>query len=144
MSAREDDAMVRLRHSTAHVMAEAVGKLFPTAQFGIGPAIDEGFYYDFDLPRPLTPDDLEQIEALMRDSIRADTPFVRQELSPDQARQTFAQQALKRGQIPAVETDTGMLPIIVNTTVLSVCVGFPIPLRLVHGFQLCRIHGPDG
>jgi threonyl-tRNA synthetase len=69
-----------MRHSTAHVMAEAVLDLFPDAKLGIGPAIDNGFYYDFGLPRPLTPDDLAAIEERMRASVRADHPFVRKEV----------------------------------------------------------------
>ena len=52
----------RMRHSAAHVMAEAVQSMFPDAKFGIGPTIEDGFYYDFDLPRPLTTDDLEAIQ----------------------------------------------------------------------------------
>jgi threonyl-tRNA synthetase len=75
-----------MRHSAAHVMAEAVLDLFPGARLGIGPAIENGFYYDFDLPRPLTPDDLAAIEARMRDSIAADHPFVRKEIPFDEAR----------------------------------------------------------
>jgi threonyl-tRNA synthetase len=69
-----------MRHSTAHVMAEAVLDLFPGARLGIGPAIDNGFYYDFELPRPLTPDDLAAIEARMAASVAADRPFVRREV----------------------------------------------------------------
>jgi threonyl-tRNA synthetase len=69
-----------MRHSTAHVMAEAVLDLFPGARLGIGPAIDNGFYYDFELPRALTPDDLAAIEGRMRESISADHPFVRKEV----------------------------------------------------------------
>ena len=79
----EIDAM---RHSTAHVMAEAVMDLFPGTRLGIGPAIDDGFYYDFDLPRPLTPDDLAAIEERMRMSVAADYPFVRRETLFDDAR----------------------------------------------------------
>ena len=75
-----------MRHSAAHVMAEAVLALFPGARLGIGPAIADGFYYDFDLPRPLTPDDLAAIDAQMRASIAADHPFVRRELPFDEAR----------------------------------------------------------
>ncbi len=75
-----------MRHSTAHVMAEAVLDLFPGAKLGIGPAIDNGFYYDFELPRPLTPDDLAAIEARMGKSVKADHPFVRKELPFDEAR----------------------------------------------------------
>ena len=63
--------LARMRHSAAHVMAEAVRELFPDAKFAIGPAIADGFYYDFDLPRTLTPDDLAEIEARMRAHIAA-------------------------------------------------------------------------
>ena len=73
-----------MRHSTAHVMAEAVLEMFPGAGLGIGPAIANGFYYDFDVPRPLTPDDLEAIEGRMRASVAADHQFVRREVAfPD-------------------------------------------------------------
>ncbi len=69
-----------MRHSAAHVMAEAVVELFPGAKLGIGPAISDGFYYDFELPRPLTPDDLAAIEDRMRASVAAAHPFARREL----------------------------------------------------------------
>ncbi len=75
-----------MRHSAAHVMAEAVLGLFPDARLGIGPSIANGFYYDFDLPRPLTPDDLEAIEGRMRESIAADHPFVRREVPFEEGR----------------------------------------------------------
>src|SRR5437867_1959561 len=78
-----------MRHSTAHVMAEAVLDLFPGAKLGIGPAIQDGFYYDFQLPRALTPDDLAAIEARMAESVKADHPFVRRELPPDEGRAFF-------------------------------------------------------
>jgi threonyl-tRNA synthetase len=86
LDAGAHDKLDAMRHSTAHVMAEAVLDLFPSAKLGIGPAVDDGFYYDFDLPRPLTPDDLSAIEARMRDSVGADHPFVRKEVSFDDAR----------------------------------------------------------
>jgi len=75
----------RLRHSAAHVLAEAVTKLFPEAQLTIGPPIEDGFYYDFAVPEPFTPDDLKKIELEMRDSIRANTEFVERETSRDEA-----------------------------------------------------------
>jgi threonyl-tRNA synthetase len=75
-----------MRHSAAHVLAEAVLGLFPGARLGIGPAITDGFYYDFELPRPLTPDDLAAIEVRMRASIAANHRFVRRERSFDEAR----------------------------------------------------------
>ena len=79
-----------MRHSAAHVMAEAVLDLFPGAKLGIGPAIDNGFYYDFDLPRSLTPEDLAAVEARMAASVAAAHPFVRTELSFDVARAAAA------------------------------------------------------
>ena len=79
-----------MRHSAAHVMAEAVLALFPSARLGIGPAITDGFYYDFELPRPLTPDDLAAVEAKMRESIAANHPFVRREMPFDDARALVA------------------------------------------------------
>src|SRR5581483_4469466 len=84
------DELDAMRHSAAHVMAEAVLDLFPGARLGIGPAISDGFYYDFELPRPLTPEDLEAIEERMRLSVAADHPFVRRELPPVEGRAFFA------------------------------------------------------
>ncbi|MEO7295083.1 MAG: threonine--tRNA ligase [Candidatus Limnocylindria bacterium] len=70
-----EDRLAAMRHSAAHMMAAAVVELFPEAKLGIGPAIKDGFYYDFDLPRPLTPADLEQIDAKMREQQAADLSF---------------------------------------------------------------------
>jgi threonyl-tRNA synthetase len=80
-----------MRHSTAHVMAEAVLDLFPETQLGIGPAITDGFYYDFKLDRPLTPADLAAIEERMAASVAADHPFVRREMPPEEGRAFFAE-----------------------------------------------------
>ena len=89
LDAGAHDEIDAMRHSTAHVMAEAVVDLFPAAKLGIGPAIENGFYYDFDLPRPLTPDDLAAIEERMRASVAADHPFVRAEMPADEGRRFF-------------------------------------------------------
>jgi len=83
--AEQQDHRDRLRHSTAHVLAEAVTKLFPDAQLTIGPPIEDGFYYDFAVKEPFTPDDLKKIELEMRDSIRANSEFVERETSRDEA-----------------------------------------------------------
>ena len=80
------DELGPMRHSAAHVLAEAVLDLFPGTKLGIGPVIADGFYYDFLLPRPLTPEDLPAIEARMRESIAADHPFEFSEETPDAAR----------------------------------------------------------
>ena len=84
-----------MRHSAAHVMADAVQYFFPETKFGIGPIIENGFYYDFDLPRPLTPEDLAIIENKMREIIDDDLPFVKGELSREAARHLFADQPYK-------------------------------------------------
>ena len=81
----QQDHRDRMRHSTAHVLAEAVTKLFPGAQLTIGPPIEDGFYYDFGGTEPFTPDDLKKIELEMRDSIRVNTEFVERETSRDEA-----------------------------------------------------------
>ncbi|RKY67638.1 MAG: threonine--tRNA ligase, partial [Candidatus Latescibacterota bacterium] len=73
-------------HSCAHVMAQAVKALFPEAKLGIGPAIAEGFYYDFDVPEPFSPDDLERIEERMRQLIKEDASFVREVVSRAEAK----------------------------------------------------------
>ena len=79
LDAGAHDELDAMRHSTAHVMAEAVLDLFPGAKLGIGPAVADAFYYDFELPRALTPADLEAIEVRMRESVVADHTFVRRE-----------------------------------------------------------------
>ena len=91
----ENEKLATMRHSAAHVMAEAVQSIFPDARFGIGPAIDNGFYYDFELPRPLTPDDLPVIEARMKELVKANLPFIYQEVTKEEARQLFADQPYK-------------------------------------------------
>lgn len=73
------------RHSTSHIMAHAVKELFPDAKLAIGPAIEDGFYYDFDYYRPFTPEDLIRIEERMREIIKADRPFVRKEMGREEA-----------------------------------------------------------
>jgi threonyl-tRNA synthetase len=83
------DDLYALRHSTAHVMAGAVLELFPEAKFGFGPPVTDGFYYDFDLPRPLQPEDLEQIEERMRAMVKKDVPFERSEMDVPQALDFF-------------------------------------------------------
>ncbi|MCK4362519.1 MAG: threonine--tRNA ligase [Dehalococcoidia bacterium] len=91
----ENEKMERIRHSASHVMAEVIQSLFPEAKFGIGPVIESGFYYDFDLPRTLTPEDLPLIEARMAEIIAQDLPFTREEVSKEEARSIFAHQPYK-------------------------------------------------
>lgn len=90
-----DQQLDTMRHSASHVMAEAVKSMFPGAKFGIGPTIEDGFYYDFDLPRSLTPEDLPAIEQKMREIVKANVPFTREQVSKDEARRLFAEQPYK-------------------------------------------------
>src|SRR5436190_16642275 len=75
----------RIRHSCAHVLATAILKLWPDAQFAAGPPVENGFYYDVDLPHRISPDDFEKIEAEMKKEIKANHPFERMEVSRDEA-----------------------------------------------------------
>ncbi|MFC2050213.1 threonine--tRNA ligase [Chloroflexota bacterium] len=94
-SEEKETKLEKMRHSAAHVMAEAVQSIFPGARFGIGPAIEDGFYYDFELPRPLVPEDLTAIESKMREIMSANLPFVGEELSKAEAKKLFSEQAYK-------------------------------------------------
>lgn len=86
----DPEALPLIRHDAAHVMAEAVQKLYPGTQVTIGPAIENGFYYDFARDEPFTPEDLAKIEQAMAEIVRADKPFVREEVSREEARRRFA------------------------------------------------------
>ena len=90
-----DSLRERMRHSASHVMADAVVRLFPDAKLAIGPPTADGFYYDFQVARPFTPEDLEAIDAHIRRTIDTDMPFVREELSREEAFRMFAEQPFK-------------------------------------------------
>ena len=104
--AGENDTLIRMRHSAAHMMAEAVLALFPEAKLGIGPPIEDGFYYDFLLPRTLTPDDLPEIENRMRQSAAAASPFVASELPREDGLVRFADQPFKVEIIESLTDET--------------------------------------
>ncbi|OGO48083.1 MAG: threonine--tRNA ligase [Chloroflexi bacterium RBG_16_63_12] len=92
----EESELYKIRHSTAHVMAQAVMEMFPgQARIAIGPPIEDGFYYDFDLPRSLTPEDLEAVEKRMRQIVAGKHKFSRKEVSADEARVQFKDQPYK-------------------------------------------------
>lgn len=100
-----DEKLSKVRHSMSHVMAEAVLQMFPSAQIAIGPAIDNGFYYDFDLPRTLTADDLDEISERMKLIIKEDKEFKRIVVSRDEAKKLFADQIYKQELIDAIPAD---------------------------------------
>jgi threonyl-tRNA synthetase len=99
----EDSQLYKIRHSTAHVMAQAVVEFFPEAKYTIGPPVENGFYYDFDLPQPIALEDLGKIEKRMRQIIAGGHPFVRKAVSAEEARQIFKDQPYKLELIEGLE-----------------------------------------
>jgi threonyl-tRNA synthetase len=110
---KDAQALDVLRHSSAHVLATAVRQIFPKAQIGFGPPIEDGFYYDFDIGRPFTPEDLEAIEKKMAEVTKADYVFTREEVSREEAKRRFRDDPLKleriddlkEGEVISVYTD---------------------------------------
>ena len=98
-----ESELYRIRHSAAHVMAQAVMEMFPDAKIAIGPPVEDGFYYDFDLPRPLTPEDLEIIEKRMRQIISGNYHFEKTVVSSEEARRLFEDQPYKLELIEGLE-----------------------------------------
>ena len=141
-----------LRHSTAHVLAQAVTGLWPGAKYAIGPAIENGFYYDFDLPggAHFSEEDLRTIEARMREIVTEDQPFLREELSIDEGLELFADQPYKREIIERVDaadeeegaTETGVTAYRNSEQFVDLCRGPHVPStgRLGH-FALQRVAG---
>jgi len=104
---RQDEGLETIRHSTSHVLAQAVLELWPGATFAIGPPIEHGFYYDFELPEgaTFTDDDLDRIDAKMREIIKADQPFIRGEVSAAEGLELFADHKYKKETIERVTGD---------------------------------------
>jgi threonyl-tRNA synthetase len=140
-----------IRHSTAHVLAQAVLDLFPGATFGIGPPVEHGFYYDFELPDggTFTPDDLDRIDARMREIIKERQPFIRDEIPSDRAREIFKDHRYKieiidgAAEDPTSVTESGMVRTYENPPrFIDLCRGPHVPDtgRLGH-FKLMRVAG---
>ena len=102
---RDPEALGVLRHSTAHILATAVRELFPDAGIGFGPPIEDGFYYDFEVPRPFTPEDLEAIEERMRDVVKENYSFVREEVDRTAAEEKFRDDPLKLERLSELGDD---------------------------------------
>ena len=102
---RTDDGLHVLRHSTAHVLAQAVCRLWPGTKLGIGPTIADGFYYDLAIPKHVSADDLPRIEATMREIAAEDQPFVREEVDRDEALRRLTDQPFKREIVEGLGTD---------------------------------------
>src|SRR5436309_2733402 len=138
---KDPQALDVLRHSSAHVLATAVRQLFPRAKIGFGPPIEDGFYYDFEVPAPFTPEDLAQIEAKMREVTAADYPFVREEVDRAAAKLRFADDPLKLERIDDLGPDE-VISIYTDGPFVDLCRGPHVPStgRIKH-FKLLHAAG---
>lgn len=141
LTARDPDALPVLRHSAAHVLATAVRELRPGAGIGFGPAIDDGFYYDFAVDVPFTPEDLEAFEAKMAEVVAADQPFVRRRVTKEEAGGLFADDPLKLERLGEMDDDE-VITVYENGPFLDLCRGPHVPSTgaLAH-FQLLSAAG---
>jgi threonyl-tRNA synthetase len=141
LTERSSDALEVVRHSTAHVLATAVRRVRPEAKIGFGPAIDEGFYYDFEVDRPFTPDELVRIEEEMERVAREGQPFERREVTRQEARELFAGDPLKLERLEEL-TDDEIISVYRNGEFLDLCRGPHVPDtgRLKH-FKLLHTAG---
>jgi threonyl-tRNA synthetase len=138
---RDPDALGVLRHSSAHILATAVRELFPNAGIGFGPAIEDGFYYDFQVDRPFTPEDLERLESKMAEVAARDFPFVREVVDRAEAERRFADDPLKLERIAELGDDE-TITIYTDGPFVDLCRGPHIPRtgRLKH-FKLLHAAG---
>ncbi len=123
---RDPDALGVLRHSAAHILATAVRQLYPDAGIGFGPAIDEGFYYDFAVPQPFTPEDLEEIEEKMNAVVASDFPFLREVVDRKEANRRFADDPLKLERISELGADE-TITVYTDGPFVDLCRGPHIP-----------------
>lgn len=138
---RDPEALELLRHSSAHILATAVRELFPSAGIGFGPPIEDGFYYDFQVERPFTPEDLERLEQKMAEVARRDYPFVREVVDRDEAVRRFADDPLKLERIAELGRDE-TITVYTDGPFQDLCRGPHIPStgRLKH-FKLLHAAG---
>ena len=148
VTAQSPEGLEILRHSTSHVMAQAVCDLFPGARYAIGPPIADGFYYDFDLPGGVhfSEDDLERIEARMREIVSAAQPFVREELDKKAGLELFADQPYKQEIIEGAEStegaEAGVVSVYRNDGFIDLCRGPHVPHTARLGaFKLLKVAG---
>jgi threonyl-tRNA synthetase len=126
LTARDPESLPVLRHSAAHILATAVRELRPGAGIGFGPAIDEGFYYDFDVDAPFTPDDLAAFEQKMTEVVEADQPFERRRVDKAEARKLFADDPLKLERLEEFD-DAEVITVYQNGPFLDLCRGPHVP-----------------
>ncbi len=141
LTEKQPEALDVLRHSAAHILATAVRQLYPEVNIGFGPSIQDGFYYDFEVERPFTPEDLEAIEARMHDVVKEDFPFVREEVDRGQAEERFKDDPLKLERLSELGDDE-IISIYTDGPFVDLCRGPHIPVtgRLKH-FKLLHTAG---
>ena len=141
LTEKDPEALQLLRHSSAHILATAVRELFPTAGIGFGPPIEDGFYYDFQVDRPFTPEDLQRLEAKMAEVTARDFPFVREVVDRPEARRRFADDPLKLERIAELGDDE-TITVYTDGPFVDLCRGPHIPRtgRLKH-FKLLHAAG---
>ena len=126
LTVKDPESLPVLRHSAAHVLATAVRELLPSAGIGFGPAIEEGFYYDFDVDTPFTPDDLEAFERRMVEVTAADHPFERRQVTKEEARKLFGDDPLKLERLEEFDDDE-VITVYQNGPFLDLCKGPHVP-----------------
>ena len=141
LTEKDPEALQLLRHSSAHILATAVRELFPNAGIGFGPPIEDGFYYDFQVDRPFTPEDLQRLEAKMAEVASRDFPFVREVVDRAEARRRFADDPLKLERIAELG-DAETITVYTDGPFVDLCRGPHIPRtgRLKH-FKLLHAAG---
>jgi threonyl-tRNA synthetase len=133
LTAKDKDSLAVLRHSAAHILATAVREMRPGAGIGFGPSIDDGFYYDFEVDAPFTPEDLEAFEAKMAEVVAADQPFERRKVSKAEARELFSDDPLKLERLEEFDDDE-VITVYENGPFVDLCKGPHVPRtgRLKH------------
>lgn len=124
---KDPRALAVLRHSGAHILATAVRRLRPDAKIGFGPAIDDGFYYDFEVEKPFTPEDLAAFEAEMRKVVAEKYPFVREEVSLEEAKQRFADDPLKLERLADFDGTDEVISTYTDGPFIDLCRGPHVP-----------------
>jgi threonyl-tRNA synthetase len=127
LTEKAPEALAVLRHSAAHILATAVRRLRPEAKIGFGPAIEDGFYYDFEVDRPFTPEDLAAFEAEMKQVVAEKYPFVREEVTRDEAKRRFADDPLKLERIEDFTDPTEVISTYTDGPFIDLCRGPHVP-----------------
>lgn len=138
----DEEAQEVLNHSSAHLLAEAIKRLYPEAKFGVGPAIENGFYYDFDIDHKISEDDLEKIEAEMKKIVKEGNNFKREELSYEQIKEKFKDDEYKLELIEKIKDRGEIYTIYTQGTFTDLCRGVHMPdVKKIKNFKLLSVAG---